>query len=76
MDKAGEETDTQKNRDDVAINNIGMETSSLLDSSLGAESNHPTLSILWEYGGRLDIYIYMCPPLIITSQYPKLQNEL
>ena len=43
----------------VSIIIIGMELDSLLASALVKEFDHSITSIVWGYGGRLQIYIYI-----------------
>ena len=48
---------TRRKMDNVAIITTGKEPSSLLASAQGKELHHPSMSMIWGYGGRLDIYI-------------------
>ena len=47
------------NRDNVATITIWTEPSILLASDMGKELHHRTMSMLWGYGYRLDLYIYI-----------------
>ena len=44
-----------ENRDNAAIITIGADLSSILAYDLCKELHHPTMSMIWGYGGRLYI---------------------